>query len=497
MNIFIILPFIIGLIFFVVCMSKAYAEHKNTFDFTGKTEDAKSRGKLHIAVATLLLLGGLSVAMAIKEGKELQLFALVDNVPISFRVDRISVLFAVVTGIIWILIGIYSFKYMSEEVNEKRFYAFYVLAYGVLVGLDFSANLITFYMFYELMSLCTMPLVFHSGTKESIMAAYKYLFYSLTGAYMALFGIYVLYQNTGSMDFVAGGSLISGAADKPIVLVAVFLILLGFGTKAGMLPLHAWLTAAHPVAPSPASAALSSLIVKSGVLAVIRVLFFITGTDVIKGTWVQKVWMSLTLLTVFMGSMLAYREKVFKKRLAYSTVSQVSYILFGLSTLNDQAIMGSLFHFVAHAFIKCGLFLTAGIFIYRTGKTRVDEFKGIGKRMPLTLWCYTICSMGLIGIPLTGGFISKYYLAVGALKSEDIGIFSYLGPIVLIVSALLTAGYLLPITLKGFLPGEEGEEVEKDKLDSMSVVLLIMAIVTVVIGVLPNQIISQIVSCGL
>lgn len=233
------------------------------------------------------------------------------------------------------------------------------------------------------------------------MAALKYLFYSMCGAYLGLFGIFCLYHYCDTLAFTAGGTLDGAAASghTGLLLVAVLAMLIGFGAKAGMFPLHAWLPAAHPVAPSPASAALSGIIVKSGVLAVIRVVFYIAGPDLLRGTWVQNIWMTLTLLTVFMGSLLAFREPVFKKRLAYSTVSQVSYILFGLSVLQPEAMSGALMHVVFHAFIKCALFLTAGVFIFKYGKTRVEELDGIGKQLPKTLWCYTFAALALIGIP--------------------------------------------------------------------------------------------------
>lgn len=314
----------------------------------------------------------------------------------------------------------------------------------------------------------------------------------MCGAYCALFGIYFLNRYCYTLRFVAGGTLnMTLVSENSLVLqIAVLLLIIGFGTKAGMLPFHSWLTAAHPVAPAPASAALSSIIVKGGVLAVIRSIYYVVGPEFIRGTWIQTVWMILTLLTVFMGSLLAYREKVFKKRLAYSTVSQVSYILFGLATLHPTAMTGSLLHFVYHACIKCALFLTAGIFIFRTGKTRAEEYTGIGKQMPITLWCYTFASLALIGIPPMSGFISKWYLAQGALQA-DIGIFRILGPVVLLLSALLTAGYLLPITLKGFFPGKGfPEAAQKEPIDRMAAALLVLAVLAVLLGILPNPLIG-------
>ena len=196
--------------------------------------------------------------------------------------------------------------------------------------------------------------------------------------------------------------------------------------------------------------------------------------------------MTLTLLTVFMGSMLAYREKGLKKRLAYSTVSQVSYILFGLSLLQPQAFSGALLHVIFHAVIKSCLFLSAGAIIFQTGKTRVDELRGIGKEMPVTIWCYTLASAALIGIPPASGFISKWYLATGSLDS-GIPVFSWLGPVVLLLSALLTAGYLLTITFHGFLPGEEWEQGEKKEPTlNMLIPLCILGLLAVGLGVVPG-----------
>jgi multicomponent Na+:H+ antiporter subunit D len=193
-----------------------------------------------------------------------------------------------------------------------------------------------------------------------------------------------------------------------------------------------------------------------------------------------------------MGSMLAYRENVLKKRLAYSTVSQLSYILFGLAVMDTSSVTGSFLHVLAHGFVKATLFLVAGAIIYTTGKTKVDELKGIGKEMPLTMWCYTIVSLGLIGIPPTGGFLSKWYLAIGSLKS-DIPVFSWLGPVILLVSALLTAGYLLPLTIQGFFPGADYDYEHFKKREPskwMTVPLVILTVLSVLIGLIPSPLLD-------
>ena len=423
-----------------------------------------------------------------------QLLTLGEGLTISFGVDGLSVLFMCVTTLIWILVGIYAVVYMKHEGRSGQFFLIYALLYVVLIALDCSANLVTMYACYELMTLVSMLLVAHNRSREAIMATLKYLFYSMCGAYLGLFGIFYLNHYCVDLDFGSAGRLdmTALAGHESTLLIVVFLMLIGFGTKAGMFPMHGWLPTAHPVAPSPASAVLSAIIVKSGVLATIRVVYNIVGADFLRGTWVQTAWMSLTLLTVFMGSMLAFREPVVKKRFAYSTVSQVSYVLFGLSLLQEQAFTGSLLHVCFHAIIKCGLFLSAGVFLVICNRRRVDELYGIGRKMPVMLWCYTCFALALVGIPPTSGFVSKWYLAVGALGSEA-GFFSWFGPAVLLISALLTAGYLLPITMRGFFPGEDDRCTDLEKKEPpllMLIPLIVLAALAVLLGVFPNGLIS-------
>ncbi|MCR5273636.1 MAG: proton-conducting membrane transporter [Lachnospiraceae bacterium] len=460
-------------------------------------EVVSNKRQLHIGVMiTLLVMIVISLWLAFFAGDwEFECIRLLDDVSLVFKVDEVSGLFIAILDIAWICAGIYSFVYMKHEGKEERFYAFYLIAYLALAAMDFAGNLVTMYMCFELVTLSTFPLVMHSGSRESIMASLKYLLYSMCGAYMALFGIFVLYRYSDSITFAAGGTLSAEVvSEKPfVVLLAVFLMVIGFGVKCGMFPLHSWLTAAHPVAPSPASAVLSALIVKAGVLGIFRSVFYIVGAETIRGTWVQYAWMILTLMTVFMGSMLAFREQILKKRLAYSTVSQVSYILFGFATLDSTAVTGSLLHVVYHAIIKSGLFLIAGVFLVNCNKRRVGELVGIGKEMPVLLWSYTFLSLGLIGIPPTGGFISKWYLAVGSLETSGIGAFRWVGPMILLISALLTAGYLLPITMRGFFPGDGFDETKvkrKEPDKQMLLPIVALAALTVLLGVFPNFVID-------
>lgn len=439
------------------------------------------------------------VVLAVARGGSVTLWKLTDAVTLGFRIDAAGGLFAVLTAVMWLLAGIHATSYMKHERDEQRFYGFYLIVAGVLAGLDFSADLVTLYVFYEMMTLTSLPLVLHELTKEAVQAGLKYLFYSVAGAFMALFGIFFLFSICGNLEFTPGGVLAPGAAagKETLLQVSVFAMIVGFGAKAGMFPLHGWLPTAHPVAPAPASAVLSGVITKAGVIATLRVVYYIVGPSAIRGTWVQYAWMTLTLLTVFMGSMLAYREKVMKKRFAYSTVSQVSYVLFGLSVLEPTAFAGALCHVVFHSVIKDALFLFAGAVIAVTGWTRVEQLRGLGRVMPVTLAFYTLAALALIGIPPASGFVSKWYLATGALASGT-GVFGFMGPVILLISALLTAGYLLPITIQGYFPGLDFDDREirerglekKEPEAAMLVPIGILSAASLLLGCFPGPLLG-------
>ncbi|MCR5824750.1 MAG: proton-conducting membrane transporter [Lachnospiraceae bacterium] len=444
----------------------------------------------------------LSVLTVLFGSEKTVLFAFTDLISAVLKKDLISTIYILMISGIFLLTGIFAADYMrhddlKEEEEQKvktlsgrTFLGFYLIVWGVLIGLAQAGNLVTFYMFYELMTVTSVVLVIHDMTREAVFAAKKYIYYSIAGASLALFGFAFLANTTGAgLDFVSGGSLGSlSYGDRNMVLVSVFLICLGFGAKAGMFPLHGWLPTAHPVAPAPASAVLSGIICKAGVLGILRVLYFIAGPDLVKGTWVQYALITLSLITVFMGSMLAYKENVFKKRLAYSTVSQVSYILFGLACLNPIAFFGALLHTIFHACLKCTLFLNAGAVIYSTDKHKCDELCGIGRALPITLLTFTTASLGLVGIPPVCGFVSKWYLCLGALDLHEKAI-GYVGVAILLISALLTAGYLFSIVIAGFFPGadfkdfEDNLEKEKKVKTGMIAVMVVLAVLSVALGV--------------
>ena len=247
------------------------------------------------------------IALQPEDTLTLSQFFIAEGLHVFFHVDMLSKIFSVLIAFVWLMVGIASFEYMAHEKNEQRFYCFYLVVGGVLSALAFSGNLLTMYVFYEMMTLTSMPLVMHNLSHEAIMAGLKYLFYSVAGAFMVLFGFF-LFNAEGRVLYFAPGGIINEPNPSGIMLFAVFLMIIGFGTKEGMLPMHGWLPTAHPVAPAPASAVLSGVITKAGVLGIIRSVYYVAGPDMIKGTWVQYTWIILSILTIFMGSLMGDQE---------------------------------------------------------------------------------------------------------------------------------------------------------------------------------------------
>ena len=440
--------------------------------------------------AALILSTAITLCCLFTAKGSITLWSVTENVSIGLSADSLSKIFGTLMSLMFTIVGFYAMGYMSHEEHKNRFFAFYLMVFGVLNGIYLASNLLTMYLFYEMMTLISLPLVLHELTAEAIDAGKKYLYYSIAGAFLSLVAIFLIYTYAGSYNFVGGGMLDTSkvAGRENLLLSFVLLAIIGFGCKAGLFPLHDWLPTAHPVAPAPASAVLSGVITKSGVIAIIRVVFYSVGADFIRGTWVHYAWIILTLVTVFLGSMMAYLEKGLKKRLAYSSVSQVSYVLFGLSTLHPLGFLGALLHVIFHSIIKDDLFLVAGAIIHQTGITVVDGLKAIGKRMPLTIWGFTFASLALVGIPPFTGFVSKWFLCSGALDA-DLGAAGYIGPVVLLVSALLTAGYLLPITIDGFFPGHDFDASGLEKCEPapiMLVPILILSVFALVFGIFPG-----------
>ena len=413
----------------------------------------KTRKVLYAGI--MLITDALGIA-AMRIGTPGTLFAISEQVRAQFRLDDVGRFALAAVLILYTAVCFYAFSYMEKEERESSFFAFFFVSLGAMIAVCMSGNLMTLYFSFELATLSSVPLVLHEMTKDAVAAGMKYLFYSIAGALLGLLAVFfVYYYSAGSAEFVYGGFLdpAKTAGHESVLLVVLFLGIIGFGTKAGMYPMHGWLPTAHPIAPAPASALLSGIIAKAGVVAVIRLVYYCAGADFLRGTWVQTAWLCLAMLTVFMGSMMAFQEKIIKKRLAYSTISQISYIMVALACLSDDGLKGGLLQLMAHMAAKGTLFLSAGVFICALGFHEIHELKGIGKRLPVTMWCFMIAALSLVGIPPMGGFTSKWKIAAAAL-GNGMGILSVLPPIVLLISALLTAGYLFPVVIDAFFPGK-------------------------------------------
>ena len=401
------------------------------------------------------------------------------------RPDRLSILFGVLAAAMWLISAVYTSEYMENR-EERSYQAFFLISIGAITALCFSGNFITMYLFYELMTLSVLPFIIYEQTKIAVRTGYQFLLYSLGGSFLGLAGFLLLSGSGFGMEFQAGGfDVILSKRQQELALLGCFLMVIGFGSKAGLFPLHGWLPSAHPIAPAPASALLSGNVTKMGVLVILRIIYYIVGGDFLSGTWVQYTLCALALGTIMMGSVIASREQLLKRRLAYSTISQVSYVLFGIFLIEKTAILGALFHIVAHSFAKNALFLSAGAIVHKTGKTRADELRGIGKRMPVTMWMYLLASFTLVGIPPSSAFLSKWYLAQGALSS-GLSWVCYAGPAVLIASAVFTAAYLFPVALSGFFPGREEEEKKCEASWRMIVPIMVLSVLAVGFGMFPG-----------
>lgn len=428
------------------------------------------------------------------------------DISLVFALDPLGLFFSVIFSIIWIVVLPYALDYLKQDSNQIRFFSAFLSLLGAMLGLCYSYNLVTFYLFFELVSLCSVILVAHEQTETALLASKKFFYYSMAGGFLGMVTIFYFYSvktaNPGkvSMTFTEGGiqSLLE-YGDESLILGFTLLAMVGFGCKAGMFPLHGWLKTAHPIAPAPASAILSGITTKAGVLAIVRILYYVVGPEFLTGTYVQYWGLSLSILTIFMGSMLAYREKVLKTRLACSTVSQVSYVLFALFLFQDYGFIGAMLQVLFHAMSKTLLFLCAGTMIHQAGVHKVAELSGLARKLPGTFFLFTVASLSLVGLPLTGGFVSKWYISLGAVMGGT-G-FGYFGVIIIIVSALLTAGYLLPICTQGFFsPLLEQENVDishtahtvedHDSSKKGEAVTYSLAILICVIGTFPLPIIN-------
>lgn len=396
----------------------------------------------------------------------------------SFRIDWLSVILVTIASSIWLLVTIYAFDYVKPGKHVNRYHAFTLITLGATLGTLLSGDLVTLFLFFELMSFSSYVLVIHEGDAKALKAGFLYLIMTIGGGLAFLFGVLAVFQMTGTVAFTAGGFL---ASKSGLSLGAFVSFLIGFGMKAGMFPLHIWLPEAHPVAPSPSSALLSGVMLKIGAFGLLRIIFNVYEFRFLKEVgWINYLLL-LAILTIILGSIFAIMQKNLKRRLAYSSVAQMGYILLGMALLSERALIGDIFHIFTHAIMKSCLFLVSGTLIMLTGKTDVDDFKGIGKRMPISMVCFTMASLSMIGIPPFNGFLSKWFLGLGALEVNQ-----PLSAIVLLVSSLLNAVYYLPIVINAFFKSEEHDfSMIKEPSLKMLMPVVVLAVATVFFDLIP------------
>ena len=408
-----------------------------------------------------------------------------DRITCSLRLDDLGRTFACMIALLWPLASLYAFEYMEHETSRNVFFTWYTMAYGITLGIAMAGDVITLYLFYELLTLFTLPLVMHGMEKERMDAGLKYLYYSLFGAGLAFAGIMLLLHYGDTAGFVPGGVLSSLPADRiGLMRLGYVLVFAGMGVKAAVFPFHGWLVSAS-VAPTPVTALLHAVaVVKAGVFSVIRLTYYSFGPDLIRGSLAQWIPLGMAGFTILYGVVNAVRETHFKRRLVYSTVSNLSYILMGALFLNVQGLEGAVLHMVYHALIKISLFAAFGAVYIQTGAVYVRQWRGIGRRMPLTLAGFALSSLALTGIPPLSGFHSKWTLAMGAVAAG--GIPAVAGCAVLAVSAVLTAVYLLiPAYHAWFTPPADAGPEPARRQDPSFRMLLPMTVWTLMALALP------------
>ena len=418
------------------------------------------------------------------------LFKILPGISVTFRVDAFSMIFALAASFLWIIAVFYSMGYMRglQEHAQTRFNTCFALALFGAMGVAFADNLFTLYLFYEIVSICTYPLVAHHQDDEGYMGGRKYIVYLTTTAKgFILPAMILIYVLTGSLDFATNISTGIFPADVNATLVTILYILCIFGfAKNGVMPFHHWLPGAM-VAPTPVSALLHAVaVVKVGVFSTTRVMLYVFGVNTMSSLHLGVPTAYFVSFTILMASVIALSKDNLKSRLAYSTVSQLSYIILGVALLTPTAIEGGLIHIVNHAFSKITLFFCAGAIYVASHKKNISEMSGLGRTMPFTFAAFGIASLSMIGAPPVAGFVTKWKLLVGTMEMDSY----YVGILlVLLASTLLNVGYFAPVTYKAFFgkrpAGEKYEGIKEAPL-AMVIPIMIAAIISVLIGIFPG-----------
>ena len=459
-----------------------------------------------ITIAAAVCAAGLVFSMtpAVLDGQiyEARLWQIVEGVELAFRTDAAGMVFACIASFLWVLTSFYSIGYMRghHEQNQTGYFAAFAVCVGSALGIALAANLMTFFIFYEILTVATYPLVAHYRNDAAKKSGRKYLTYTLVSGQLFFAAICTVYVICGIGDFVAGGFLAEtagGGRPSGAVLCLLFLMMIvGGAVKAGVMPLHSWLPSAM-VAPTPVSALLHAVaVVKAGAFCVLRVVCYVFGPQLSIACGGAKLLAWAAALTIIVSSFIALRKDNLKARLAFSTVGQLSYIVMGICVCAQASIAGALFHMAAHAFLKITLFMCAGAIFVTTGLSEISSMRGLARRMPVTMTCFAIASLGIAGLPLMAGFVSKFNLIRGILAMGQ-PFFA----VVLVAAALLALSYLLPVVQIVFAKGAGADggpllpavdahghayPVRGDAALAMRIPLMLTTMVAVLLGCMPN-----------
>ena len=405
--------------------------------------NANLREAVTLATAAGLIVCVWSLLPGVYAGERplLQVTEILPGIHIAFQVEPLGMLFAALASGLWLVNSIYSIGYMrgNREQNQTRFYVLFAVSLAATMGIAFAANLFTLFLFYEMLTLSTYPLVAHKGDAKTVRSARIYLGILITASIgLLLPAIIWTYAIAGTGDFVTGG-ILEGHIEGPLVGLLLGLFVFG-ASKAAVMPLHRWLPAAM-VAPTPVSALLHAVaVVKAGVFTITKIILYIFGVDFLFAEPSSGWLLYAAAFTIIAASLVALRQQNLKRLLAYSTVAQLSYVVMAAAVLKPLAEVGAAMHMLAHAFGKITLFFAAGAIYTASKKTELQQLRGIGRRMPITMTAFTIGALSMIGVPPTGGFVSKWYILAGAFQADN-----YLALATIIVSTALNAAYFLPI----------------------------------------------------
>jgi multicomponent Na+:H+ antiporter subunit D len=442
---------------------------------TGRSPNLRDSLTVLVGFATLAATASLVPQVMDGARPEFTLLSVVPGVDLAFRVEPLGMLFGLVSSSLWILTSIYGFGYMRghDEQNQTRFFACFAVAIAAALGIAFSANLFTLFLFYEAMTFSTYPLVTHHGTEAAKKAGRIYLGILVsTSVLFFLFGILWTFNLAGTVEFTEGG-ILTGKLSNTALAVLLGLFAFGLG-KAALMPFHGWLPAAM-VAPTPVSALLHAVaVVKAGVFSMVKILVYIFGIENLRDSGASVWLMYAASATILIASVRALAMENLKARLAYSTISQLSYITLGAALATSSAVLGAGMHIAMHAVGKITLFFCAGAIYVTAHKTEISQLDGLGRRMPFTFAAFFLGSLSIIGLPPMGGAWSKWYIALGAAEGHN---FIFVG--VLMLSSLLSIGYLMPIVVRGFYrepPEEERGEGIKEAPLAMLIPLCMTAV---------------------